>query len=314
MERADAEGAVAETVNTVEGGGIVERAIHAPGEGVAEGVWVEPAGGSAAGVLVLSGSSGRVEAERCRVLARAGLSALTIRWFGAAGQPPGICEIPLETFTAAIGLLRSAGAGRIGILGVSKGAEAALLTAVRDPRVDAVVALSPTSVVWANVGPGADGVTHPFRSSWTWRGEPLPFVGYDESWVPVLGPDGRVAHRTHYESSRARFPEAARRAAIPVERSAADIVLVAGGDDEMWPSLPFARELAARRPVTLITHPGAGHRVPLPTEPALPPSPHHLHGGTPEADACLAAEAWPHIVAALLGPQPSGAVNGVGRA
>jgi hypothetical protein len=57
---------------------IVERSISEPWEGVHAG----PAGGSAVGVLVLGGSSGRIETERCRVLAREGMAALSIRWFG----------------------------------------------------------------------------------------------------------------------------------------------------------------------------------------------------------------------------------------
>jgi uncharacterized protein len=141
-----------------------------------EGVLVAPADGSDVGVLVLAGSSGRVERARARLLARQGVGALAIRWFGGSGQPPGICEVPLETFTAAVDLLRRNGARRIGILGVSKGAEAALLTAVHDPRVDVAVALSPTARVWCNVGPGRDGADRPYRSSWTWRDRPLPFV------------------------------------------------------------------------------------------------------------------------------------------
>jgi dienelactone hydrolase len=134
-----------------------ERKISA----LCEGTLVEPVGGSPVGVLVLGGSSGRVETDRCRVLAEAGMAALAMRWFGGTGQPAGICEVPLETFTAAIDALQAQGADRIGVLGLSKGAEAALLLAVRDPRVATVVALSPTSQVWGNVGPGKDGKSYP---------------------------------------------------------------------------------------------------------------------------------------------------------
>ncbi|MGC0422060.1 alpha/beta hydrolase [Embleya sp. AB8] len=283
---------------------IIERTISGP----CEGLLVEPVGGSRAGVLVLAGSSGRVDAERCRVLARAGMTALSIRWFGGDGQAPGICEIPLERFVEAIDLLRvkvKAG-GRVGVLGVSKGAEAALLTAVHDPRVDAVAALSPTSVVWANVGPGADGRTYPYRSSWTWKGKPVPFVAYDGGWTPVEAEGEPVSCRTLYEQSRQACAEAARAAVIPIERSAARVVLVAGGDDRMWPSLVFARELAARRasvgrPARLVTSLDAGHRPRLPGEGPAGHSDRFHYGGTAEADAALGAAAWPYIVAALTG-------------
>jgi len=281
---------------------VVEHAVREPWVGVL----VEPVGGSRAGVLVLGGSSGRVEVERCRVLARAGMTALSIRWFGGAGQAPGICEIPLETFVAAIDLLQARAGGRIGALGLSKGAEAALLLAVHDPRVEAVVALSPTSVVWGNVGPGVDGVTYPYRSSWTWKGAPVPFVPYDESWTRAEAPGEPVSFRSQYERSRQRFAEAARAAVIPIEQSDAQVVLVAGGDDRMWPSLAFAQELAARRvsvgrPARLVTSPDAGHRPRLPGEGPAGHSDRFRYGGTAEADAALGAAAWAPIIDTLGG-------------
>ncbi|MFI6688269.1 acyl-CoA thioester hydrolase/BAAT C-terminal domain-containing protein [Streptomyces sp. NPDC050485] len=271
-----------------------------------EGVLAEPAGGSSVGVLVLAGSSGRVETDRCRLLARAGMTALSIRWFGGAGQPGGICEVPLETFTQAIDLLQTKGAERIGVLGASKGAEAALLLAVRDPRIDAVVAVSPTSLVWGSLGPGVDGESHPCRSSWTWQGKPVPFVAYDDDWTPAEADGEPVAYTPLYERSRQTFAEDARRAAIPIERFTAEVLLVAGGDDELWPSLLFARELVSRgasagRPVKLISTPDAGHRPRLPGEGPPAPSGRFRHGGTPEADAALGAKAWPDIVGVLGG-------------
>lgn len=280
----------------------VEKTINSPWDGVIVTPTLESsAAGSPVGVLVLAGSSGRIETDRCRLLAGAGMTAMSIRWFGGAGQPPGICEIPLETFTAAIDLLIAEGAERVGVLGVSKGAEAALLLTVRDPRVDAVVALSPTSVAWANVGPGADGMGRPCRSSWTWRGVPVPFVPYDDDWVRVDAPGEPVAYRTHYEHSRRTYADAAREAAIPIERSGAEIVLVAGGDDQMWPALEYARELAARRPVRLIEADKAGHRPRLPGEGPAVASDRFRYGGTPAADAALGAQAWPDIVRVLRG-------------
>ncbi|MEW1862461.1 MULTISPECIES: acyl-CoA thioester hydrolase/BAAT C-terminal domain-containing protein [unclassified Streptomyces] len=274
-----------------------------------EGVLVGPRGGSDVGVVVLGGSSGRVERERARVLARQGVRALAPRWFGGPGQPPGICEIPLETFTAAVGLLRAGGARRVGVLGLSKGAEAALLTAVYEPQVDVVVALSPTSRVWCNVGPGADGRQQPYRSSWTWRGRPLPFVPMDDNWAPPEGSSGPVAVRGWYELSERTYPHLLPAADIPVERARADVLLVAGGDDAMWPSLPFAERLAVRRraagaTVRLVARPDAGHRPVFPGELPARPSPHFAYGGTPQADALLGAAAWPHILDALHGPRP----------
>ncbi|MFD7973898.1 acyl-CoA thioester hydrolase/BAAT C-terminal domain-containing protein [Streptomyces clavifer] len=269
-----------------------------------EGVLIAPAAGADVGVLVLAGSSGRIDRERARILAGQGIAALAIRWFGGPGQSPGICEVPLETFVAAVDLLHAGGARRIGILGVSKGAEAALLTAVHDPRVDVVMALSPTSRVWCNVGPGRDGERLPYRSSWTWREQPLPFVPMDDSWTATQPASGPVAVRGWYELSERTFSHLVPPAEIPVERARADLLLVAGGDDAMWPSLPFAEQLAQRRrsagaQVRLIARPDAGHRPRLPGETQASASPRFQYGGMPDADAFLGAAAWPHILDAL---------------
>ncbi|MER5546035.1 acyl-CoA thioester hydrolase/BAAT C-terminal domain-containing protein [Streptomyces sp. NPDC002589] len=271
-----------------------------------ESFLVEPASGSSNGVLVLSGSSGRVERERCRLFAREGMIAASIRWFGGRGQSPGICEIPLETFVAATGLLRDRGARRVSVLGVSKGAEAALHLSVLSDCADAVIALAPTSVTWANVGPGSDGLDRPYRSCWTWQGQPLPFVPYDDTWTPTEPEGAPVSVLGWYERSLATYADRLAAAAIPVEKAAGDLVLVAGGADRMWPALSFARELADRRaaagrPVRLVTRQDAGHRTLFPGEVAPPASVHFDHGGTAEAGAALGAAAWPHVLRAVRG-------------
>ncbi|WP_327588150.1 hypothetical protein OHA25_14880 [Nonomuraea sp. NBC_00507] len=281
---------------------IVEHELTGPWEGFLS---APAAGSSGAGVLVLSGSSGRIERERCRLFARAGVTAVSVRWFGGPGQVPGICEVPLETFVAATGLLRERGARRISILGNSKSAEAALLVSTLTNCADAVIALAPTSVTWANVGPGRDGRHHPYRSSWTWQGRPLPFVPYDESWRPKEQEGTPVSVLSWYERSLAIHADRLPAAAIPVEKASADLVLIAGGADRMWPSLRFADELAARRSTAgreavLITEADAGHRVVFPGEVAPAPSTKFDHGGTPEASAALGAAAWPHVMAAAV--------------
>lgn len=205
---------------------------------------------------------------------------MSIRWFGGPGQSPGICEVPLETFVSAIDLLESTGVRRICLLGSSKGAEAALLTSIRDPRVDGVVAMSPTSVVWGNVGPGRDGQHRPYRSSWTWKGQPLPFVPYDD-WTAPEPANGPVAIRGWYERSERTFADLLPAAEIPIEETEADVPLVAGGDDAMWPSLPYAERLIARRRTAcLVSRAEAGHRPRLLGEGVAPESPRSLHGVT----------------------------------
>jgi hypothetical protein len=131
----------------------------------------------------------------------------------------GNLRVALETFVAATERLRERGVERVSILGVSKGAEAALLVSALSDCADAVIALAPTSVVWANIGPGRDGRQRPGRSSWTWQDQPLPFVPYDDSWTPVEPEHTPVSVLDWYERSLAACADRLPTAAIPVRFS-----------------------------------------------------------------------------------------------
>jgi len=93
---------------------------------------------------------------------------------------------------------------------------------------------------------------------------------------------------------------------VDVDRAAltvANIILVAGGDDALWPSDVFAEQLSRRReeygmPVSLIVDSYAGHRILLPGE-NTPRSILHAHGGTDEADARLGHAAWREVMTLL---------------
>ncbi len=264
------------------------------------GVLVRPDEPAGTGVLVLLGSSGRIDAERAALLARHGALACSIRWFGDPGQPPGACEVPLETFFGALDRLAPE-CDRLAIVGLSYGAEAALLIGAHDPRVSAVVALAPSAVVWANSGPGFDGLSAPPRSKWTLGGRALPFVPYDPDWEPS---DSPPSFRGLYALSLRTFVERVEAATIPVERIDGTVICVAGENDAVWDSADHAARIADRRAAhgleaIVVTHPGAGHCAVLPGEGPPVPRPELARGGDPRSDAELGARAWPHVVAAL---------------
>ncbi|WP_205475292.1 acyl-CoA thioester hydrolase/BAAT C-terminal domain-containing protein [Nocardioides sp. SYSU D00038] len=251
------------------------------------------------GVLVLSGADGGLDEQRCAVLARAGATAASLRWFGRAVE-----GVALESFDDALTTLHER-CDRLVVLGTARGAEAALLLGVRHPEVDAVVAISPTDVVWA-----ALTSARPQRSAWTSGGDPLPFVPHDDDWEPTpaeVGPP--VSFRGLYEQSLETYADRLPAARIPVERIAGRVVLAAGGADAVWPSVDFADEIVQRRETsgletTLVTHPEAGHLAVLPGEDPSAPSPRVAAGGDPEADAALGALLWPHLADLLRPPGP----------
>ncbi|MDO9455395.1 acyl-CoA thioester hydrolase/BAAT C-terminal domain-containing protein [Nocardioides sp.] len=252
------------------------------------------------GVLVLAGSSGRVEVDRCDVLAGlGGVVAASYRWFGES-----VDLVPLESFDEPLALLHER-CERLVVLGTSRGAEAALLLGARHAEVDAVVALAPTDVVWASLAS-----ERPQRSSWTSGGEPLPFVPYDDDWAPDPGATGPPAFLGLYEHCLEAYADRVPAARLPVERITGEVVLAAGEDDRLWPACDFADAVVARREAaglatTLVTHPDAGHRVVLPGETPVAAPPVRAYGGSDEADAALGALLRPHLLRVLgLSPTP----------
>jgi pimeloyl-ACP methyl ester carboxylesterase len=181
-------------------------------------------------------------------------------------------------------------ADRIVLFGSSFGAEAALAVASRN-RVDGVIAVAPSSVVWAGLHAGS------WSSHWTYDGAPVPFVPFDADWKPDADPPAFVAL---YESSLQLDTEVTEAARIRVQDIGGEVLLIGGGDDRVWPSERFAAEIrrtrdAAGLQTMVVSHPAAGHRLLLPGEAAVVGGASMQRGGTPDADVELGRWAWPQI-------------------
>ncbi|WP_433162242.1 acyl-CoA thioester hydrolase/BAAT C-terminal domain-containing protein [Kribbella sp. CA-247076] len=237
------------------------------------------------GVLLLHGSSGTLDVERARILEAEGYDVLAPRWFDQK-----ISEIPLESFPLDELAARN---DRLAVMGVSRGAEAALLLGAFDERVDAVIALAPTAYVWGWIEDGEQ------TSAWTWQGEPLPYVPFDQEWQADDDPPSFTG--LYRQSLRKYGADAAR---IPVERIRGELLLVAGGDDRLWPSVEFAERIAAARaglPTRTVVAARAGHRVLFPGETPKTGGQRMARGGTEEADRELGALAWADVRKLLAG-------------
>lgn len=244
-------------------------------------------------LLVLGGSEGGL-GEGSKRLALAlqaeGFSVLNLAYHRAPGQSPHLELIPLETFSAGVSWLQrqaEVDPERIGIVGVSKGAEAALLAATRDPRIRAVVAGAPSSVAWQGASFDRDG---DFASSWSERGRPLEHLSYGPwKWWTEMTPILAETLKTLPQHPGA---------AIPIERTSAPVLLVCGEADTLWPACPMARQLAQRarghgRPaITLLAYPDAGHGA------FGRPRPQGREGG-PDGTDRARMDGWPRVIAFL---------------
>lgn len=247
--------------------GVTLRDVREPG---VTGLFARGRGaGRQPAIIVVGGSEGGLDTARwaAPLLASEGYSVLGLGYFrggepGLTALQPNLEHIPLEMLEAARRWLADqpgVDVSRIAVIGVSKGAELALLAGATFPWVTAVGAFAPSHVVWEGIPPD-DEADRSAGSSWTYRGRPLPFVRWSKA-AERRGDQARAASgssrltEVHLESL-AEYAGDVDAAAIPIERSRAAIFIAAGSDDAMWPSAYAAerlRERLARRDPALVS-------------------------------------------------------------
>ena len=322
----------AETGGRIAASAKLERRFLAPGtetrdlkidhsaEGFSGRLFLPPIEGAAPPpvIIVLSGSGGGFDLDKAAVLSRHGFATLALAYFGIPPLPPWLHRIPLEYFEAAMAWLAAQpeiDARRLGVLGVSRGAELALLLASKFPRITSVAAFAPSHVAWA--AGGREKESGEIIPVWTYRGEPIPFAPLPlrgfmlRSAFPVVALRRPVVFRNLFRAGM-RNREALRRAAIAVERMRGPVLLVSGGDDRVWPAERMSRAIVERlrenhfpHAVEHLHYPRAGHMLRYPFLPTTARNSRNAHlrnarfsfGGTAAADAQAQAASWPRTIA-----------------
>jgi len=169
-------------------------------------------------------------------------------------RPPYLYERPLEPFSAVMRHARQTGADNnrcLGFVGVSKGAELVLVLAAHEAELgfsdqaifDAAVAVVPSHVVWQ-----APHRTLRIHSSWSLRGEPLPFVRFP--WFSIHTPNALLGDKAagglalqNQALKRQHWVEVA---TIPVENIDMPVMLQGALSDHIWPSAEMAQAVLDR--------------------------------------------------------------------
>jgi pimeloyl-ACP methyl ester carboxylesterase len=279
------------------------------------------------GLVTMPGSSGGLDAKAAALLAADGFDVLALGLFGYADLSPDMAMLPLEHVAAGISWMRRRlGHARIALRGISKGSEAASLTAIHFPDlVGALVLWVPSPM--ATSGRSAAAGAAPL---YTLRGRPLPYG------VAQFPPDASPAKTSRakpipmdvYFERMWRDPACAN-LCFELERATCPILIVSGSDDGLWPSKlggemivdRLARHEYSPR-VTHLVNAGAGHlfNVPLQVESCASVVCHPVQrwwlraGGTPRANASAALHSWNALQEFLLAafdraPQPSRAAR-----
>ncbi len=234
-------------------------------------------------ILLLGGSEGGLPSPLWSGnLAAAGYPVLALGYFKLPGLPQRLLRIPLEYFERALQWLRrqpQVDPHGIAILGISRGSEAALLSAAYFPQlVSAAIGIVPSDVAICSY-PGCAG------PAWTFRGRAIPFTRELDQPQPTDQPA----------------------AVIPVQRIRGPVFVACGLDDAVWDSCDYGQAIMShltaahdRFPHVLYAYPNAGHGVGAftPYEPGAPSVFGPAAGDTdsPQIDQQARARDWPRLL------------------
>lgn len=291
----------------------VERHLAAPDSVETEitspivGTLVEsPTDGPAPGIVLFHGSGGNRPLAPARMLARHGFTVLALQYFSPDVQtlPDALVEVPVEYADSAVDWLADHEAtteAQIGLGGISRGGELALLVGTRHDDVGAVVNWAGAGMLFnavvldENLDPAPDT---PDTSAWSIDGEPLAhpsLEAFDQ------GGDLTEGYRTWIEETTPE--ETIHAAQIPLEEIGAPILLLSGGDDQVWPSRYLLDRTEQRLETVGYDHrfehhsyDAAGHGIGVPSLPTWPNRSGGPFGGTIAGTAAAATNAWPRVL------------------
>lgn len=214
------------------------RTLKYEEDGLAATYYVPGSNDGKMGVLVLGGSEGGVPEKLAKPIVEAGFPTLALAYFKEDGLPSELERIPLEYIYQAVSWLKAqpeTTPDKIIVVGWSKGAELSLLLASKDASIHSVVAIAPSSVVWAGILKDWSKVP---GSSWTHNGNDLAFVPFNPSGEV----NGLLDLYTQSLENRTDSGEAN----IPVQNINAGVVLLTGENDEIWPSPTMAEAVCKK--------------------------------------------------------------------
>ncbi|MEG1460576.1 MAG: acyl-CoA thioester hydrolase/BAAT C-terminal domain-containing protein, partial [Oscillospiraceae bacterium] len=161
-----------------------------------------------------------------------GVTGLALAYWNAEGLPKQMSELPLESVENAAKYLKNRGFSKIGVCGISKGGELALLSASMFPEINGVIALSPNYAACV----GFKGMRETKHSTWVYGGKEIPYtkvhVSIAKALVKTLAAGEMTTNFIYEQALKQPNPESI----IPVENINGPIMLVSADYDSMWPS------------------------------------------------------------------------------
>ena len=214
-------------------------------------------------VICFGGSDGGPNFETAKRLAEEGYETFALFMFGMKNQEQTLRKIPLEQFEDVISYINENIKDNkpISVVAASKGAEYALNLASKYPEIDNLILMAPSSYNFA----GLD--FKDYGSSWTYKGEELPYIDIKKSSFNsflknIIVPSiikSPISFKETYNSAIEK-DSTSKEKLIPAKDVKANILMIVGEDDFMWDSLAMANKIKEQNPKAKIySYKGAGH-------------------------------------------------------
>ncbi|MBR4782010.1 MAG: hypothetical protein IK014_11755 [Lachnospiraceae bacterium] len=187
-------------------------------------------------IIVMSGSNGGMRITRKEALFyhKNGIPSLALALFKTKQTGKFLDRVPVEYVENAIKWLKEQGYQRIGIDGMSKGSEMALLSASMFSELSCVIARVPSYFVSEGLSGKGKSKGPSGTSCWSYKGKEIPYAPYNQRAFDMLKMfrEERELHIIRFNRDKNVTPETI----IPVEKIKAPILLLSSKHDEVWPS------------------------------------------------------------------------------
>jgi len=211
--------------------------------GTFQGFHLSPKNRQYKGIIICyGGSEGSPAFDVAEQYAREGYETLAVFMFGMKNQQKTLTKIPLEQFEDVLRYTDEIEESYpITVWAASKGSEYALYLASKYDEISNLILVAPSAYSFSGLdfeNPGA---------SWTWENEEVPCIDIQKTPVSVTFKSmvfpmivgEPVSFREIYEAAINADSDKDDKL-IPVQDIKADILLIAGTDDQMWGSYEMA--------------------------------------------------------------------------
>ncbi len=190
-------------------------------------------------VLIMSGGSDGYFSLTCLIaeqFVKRGLTVLALAYWNQPGLPDAFEKIPVEYVERAALWLKNHNYIKIGMWGISKGSEYALISgSILQNLISCVVAVCPINICGQGIRKGKS-IRLLDCSAWSFRGKEIPYANLQYNKRQIIKDMLKrrsICKRSCYNNAIVSAPE---NAYIQIENINGPILFLSANDDDMWPA------------------------------------------------------------------------------